>query len=632
MSFLTPALLFFSLLATLPILLHLINKRKSKRVVWAATQFLQETKQKTKRQLIPRHLLVLLFRVLVSLALLLIVSKPLWVGGSLWSNSESKQVILIVDSSAYHFGSIDGEPQMVRALRNAKKDMEKQGLSGSLFVASQNLLIPFEEESERLLGHNFLPIITQLRKLSQLLPQGSPEPYQLWILSSQSKEVWDLQSSEWNALTKGMRDQGVLPEKVKVLFAEKGREADYALELGEVQFNNESLEVQFSTVNAQSEEMNKALSVTFSTVSQNRTYQLQHEGVSKEHSISIPISEQEKAVSLSLARDGNVENNTFYLTKEEQFPLKAVIVSESDSSSETQNAFRRAASLLSLNQSASVLSPEEFSTLDLSGISLVLWNSSSYTSAHRESLNQYLEAGGTVLIAQGQGLAESQGGNQAPLCGTTIISEVEDAPRGVFFSGPEEVLKSGPWSFTEKARLPLEPLRAIQRTLFTVDSAQVVARWRDGEPLLTQESVSNGVVYCLGTLPEESWSNLAGLGLHVVLIQNLYAEVASRLPNQSEETELNRKGTFVLKSEEDSGREGIRLVEGRLIKDNFVERFPVKLDSQNEIKSFLSSVFDQNVAVKKNGHSVFSLTYPLLVFGLIFLIGEQVFRMRKEAR
>ena len=76
-SFLYPALWFAALAAAIPIILHLIKRRESRRLTFPAIRYLRKAERRHKRQLRLRHLLLLGTRVLLVLLLAATAAGPL---------------------------------------------------------------------------------------------------------------------------------------------------------------------------------------------------------------------------------------------------------------------------------------------------------------------------------------------------------------------------------------------------------------------------------------------------------------------------------------------------------------------------------------------------------------------------
>ncbi|MEZ5328744.1 MAG: BatA domain-containing protein [Verrucomicrobiales bacterium] len=92
------AILFGLPLAALPVIVHLLARRRKQVVNWGAMQFLIAARQKAKRNWRLRDLLLLALRVLVLVALIFAISRPsvpiAWLGGH-----EPRDIIVIIDES-----------------------------------------------------------------------------------------------------------------------------------------------------------------------------------------------------------------------------------------------------------------------------------------------------------------------------------------------------------------------------------------------------------------------------------------------------------------------------------------------------------------------------------------------------
>jgi hypothetical protein len=71
MLFLNPLLLWGLLAASLPVVIHLLNKRRHKPIQWAAMQFLLKATRESRGKKKLRHMLILACRVLAIAALAL---------------------------------------------------------------------------------------------------------------------------------------------------------------------------------------------------------------------------------------------------------------------------------------------------------------------------------------------------------------------------------------------------------------------------------------------------------------------------------------------------------------------------------------------------------------------------------
>src|SRR5438874_12205471 len=99
-AFLSPWVLAGSLLVAVPVLIHLIMRKKPKPLLFPAFRFLQQLRRTNQRKLRLRHLLLLALRVLLILALCGALARPLVTNapGALAVNSPLA-VVLLFDTS-----------------------------------------------------------------------------------------------------------------------------------------------------------------------------------------------------------------------------------------------------------------------------------------------------------------------------------------------------------------------------------------------------------------------------------------------------------------------------------------------------------------------------------------------------
>ncbi len=96
----TPIMLAGLLGVGLPVLVHLLSRRKFDVVDWGAMQFL-ELSQKTRRRMRLEELLLMLLRMALIALVVLALAEP-WISGGIFSNlrsSQSRDVVLVIDGS-----------------------------------------------------------------------------------------------------------------------------------------------------------------------------------------------------------------------------------------------------------------------------------------------------------------------------------------------------------------------------------------------------------------------------------------------------------------------------------------------------------------------------------------------------
>src|SRR5438445_6685154 len=87
-------------LLSLPVLIHLINMMRHRRVKWAAMEFLLASQKRHRTWIILKQFLLLLLRMTAIAALVLMLAQPLlrqqW--GALFGGSKTHHIVLLDDS------------------------------------------------------------------------------------------------------------------------------------------------------------------------------------------------------------------------------------------------------------------------------------------------------------------------------------------------------------------------------------------------------------------------------------------------------------------------------------------------------------------------------------------------------
>ena len=102
-AFLHPGLLWGLLLAGIPILIHILNKRRFRRRAWAAMEFLLAALKKTRRRMFLEEILLLLLRTAAAALLALLAARPLSSGPGLLASlagEKGAHHVLLLDDSA----------------------------------------------------------------------------------------------------------------------------------------------------------------------------------------------------------------------------------------------------------------------------------------------------------------------------------------------------------------------------------------------------------------------------------------------------------------------------------------------------------------------------------------------------
>ncbi len=153
MSFLNPLVLFGLAAAAIPIIIHLFNFRKPKKVDFSSVEFLKELQQNTMRRMHLKQLLLLALRTLAIAALVLSFSRPTLTGSLAESvgKRSSTSIALILDNSM-SMDLRDAQGDYITQARELAKTVVNQMESGdevsilTLAGRSPNEILPFTNQ------------------------------------------------------------------------------------------------------------------------------------------------------------------------------------------------------------------------------------------------------------------------------------------------------------------------------------------------------------------------------------------------------------------------------------------------------------------------------------------------------
>src|SRR3954469_665270 len=125
MAFLSPILLSGLVLASVPIIIHLLNRRRFRLVEWAPMKYLKLTIKTNRRRLRIEQLILLAVRTLVVLLLVFAVARPVissgGVAGGLGARGRTSRLLVIDDSLSMGYVAEGG-----RSAFDAAKDAAGQ--------------------------------------------------------------------------------------------------------------------------------------------------------------------------------------------------------------------------------------------------------------------------------------------------------------------------------------------------------------------------------------------------------------------------------------------------------------------------------------------------------------------------
>lgn len=197
MEFLAPLMLVGAAFVAMPVIIHLIGRRRAKVVRFAAMDFLLGSRKKTAKRLRVRHLLLLLLRVFICLAIPLALAKPFTScrsSGPVVLRGPQAAVLVIDDSFAATY-RLDGQSLLSRAKEEAARILDQIGPEADIAVVrtSEGAPSPTELSRDHIGVRDLLSEIratsrvsdtaTALRRAAQLLAASNHERRVIYLIS-----------------------------------------------------------------------------------------------------------------------------------------------------------------------------------------------------------------------------------------------------------------------------------------------------------------------------------------------------------------------------------------------------------------------------------------------------------------
>jgi len=523
MTFLSPLLLWFLAAASVPIIIHLLNKRRHKTVQWAAMQFLLKATRESRGKKKLRHILILTCRALAFAALAFAAARPVVSGLLGWGTGKIDTVVLVLDRSAsMEIRSENGQPSkreiVLQKVRDAMKDLgdPRLVLIDSASASAQE--IPSPDVLAEISSTQATDSAADLPKLLSVAAEylgTSNGKTEIWIASDLQRTNWRPDDERWTAIRASL---AALPQKpsLRVLSITSSNTQNLAIQLHGSRRTPEGLILDLEIIRTENSQgaVSVPMNLTFNGATSTDTLAIEGQSLRFQKQIAIKDENSTGNGSLTIPADGNPRDNSVYFAYGSARPVKSIVVSPNP----------EAASYLSLSaappgfakQSAEIIAPEIFSTIATAEISMILWAAPLPTGPSAEVLQNFLSSGGqVVLLPHGETSTDTFlgiGWEAVTLADARKFFILQDWNRS---DGP---LRDG----INGTPIPAERLRAIKRAIPTGDSS-ILAKWEDSEAFITRKIVDKGTLWCIGSIPDYTWSNLGDADVLLPATQRILA-------------------------------------------------------------------------------------------------------------
>ncbi|MFN5833045.1 MAG: BatA domain-containing protein [Akkermansiaceae bacterium] len=529
MTFLSPLLLWFLAAASVPVIIHLLNKRRHKTLQWAAMQFLLKATRESRGKKKLRHILILTCRTLGLAALACAAARPIVSGLLGWGAGTIDTVVLILDRSAsMELRSGDGEDaKRELVLRKIREAMSNIG-SPRLVVIDSASGKPQEIPSPDVLGQisataatdSTANVPTLLASAADVLTKSTGRS-EIWLASDLQRSNWRPDDDRWAALRANLQS---LPEKpaIRILSISGDSAANTSLRLLNTRRTIDGLILNLELNRSKDNRGSIGLPVTtqINGASQNELITLPGQSLRFQKRIPIKLEDESGHGWLSIPADGNPRDNSVFFAYGPARPIKSIIVSESN---EAANYLSLAAAPPNFEkQTVTRIEPGAFAATSTSELSLILWAAPLPTGESAKTLQNFLSSGGQVVLLPSPKSAATEAFLE------TQWEPISTSASGKFFILKDWERADGPLrDGVDGSPIPAERLRAIKRAIPKSDAA-VLAKWEDGEPFITRKIVDKGTLWTIGSIPDYTWSNLGDADVLLPAVQRILALGAER--------------------------------------------------------------------------------------------------------
>ena len=546
MTFLNPAVLFGLLAASIPILIHLFNLRKLKRIEFSTLAFLKELQKNKIRKVKLKQWILLALRVLIILFLVLAFARPtlkgLAIGGT---TSAAKATAVFIIDDTFSMSVIDNQGSLLNQAKSTAKNLLKnfqEGDEAALILVSQS------DNSEVNVSKSIVDIQksidaiepafqsgmlhTALTKAVQILSQSKNFNKEIYILS-------DFQSGRL-ADEKSLSDfSQVLDERVRIYAVNYYGKEVFNLGIDELKVNTQIFEkekpVNFSATVTNYSAKNADNIIVSLFVNNERGAQVStnlNAGESKVLNVEAII----KATGFinifaEIEDDEILQDNRRYTSVFVPDNIPIIVFTDEPSDSR----FVELALTALENQNTFVITKKnitELSAYDLKKYEVVILIGSQNINVV-ERLKDYAVNGGSLFIAPGS--KSSLTNYQQMLSGiglpnpSATIGKIGDVTNPFQFDITDlnHPIFQNIFSAKEKTKIESPEIYSYFK-INTQGKGRSIVTLQDGSSFLSECRMKNGKIFLFSSSPILSWSNFPLKSIFVPLINKSVLYLASK--------------------------------------------------------------------------------------------------------
>jgi hypothetical protein len=524
-SFYQQPLLWFLCAAAIPVIIHLLNRRRHKTLQWAAMQFLLKATRESRGKKKLRHILILTARTLGIACLAFAVARPM-IGGLLgWGASQLDTVILILDRSPSMETTAENAVASRRELAiDRVRDAMKTLSATRLVLIDSATATPQDIPSPEILAEitntratdAAANIPSLLQRAAEFILETQPGKTEIWIASDMQYADWDKENERWTTAIATLQSAPQKPS-VRILSVGAASKTNTSLRLLSSYRSADDLllDLEIQRSGDALTPLNLPLTLALNGIKTTESLTIPGQILRFQKRVKLPKNQAEGQGWLTLPGDANARDNTAYFTYGAAHPVKTLVVSAAGESA-TYLAAAAAPPGYS-GQSSETIAPAQFLTkiTALADFSAILWAAPLPQDAAAKAIIDFINAGGHVVFFPPMENTPAKFQN-------IQWSPISTAPQGKFFILEQWNHDDGLLRDTLNGQaLAGQTFRAIKKQMPEGPDgiSTTLATWDDKTPFLARIIMERGTAWFFASTPDYTWSNLGDAHLLLPAIQ-----------------------------------------------------------------------------------------------------------------
>lgn len=535
MNLLQPLALWALPLAALPVVIHLLHRRRHRVVEWGAMMFLLEGERSSKGRQRLREFLLLAARTLAILALVLTIGRPIAGGWAARVAGERLDtVVLVVDRSSSMGEEVDGRPE-------SKLRFGLRSAGEALAIAAPRELVAIDAtlpgEVLRPAGVEALvdlglgdavaarsDVLGAFETAATYLTESGAGRAEVWVVTDAQRDDWSPGDGRWEAVTSELAAAAagarvrvtafpeLAPDNLSVRVESVRRESE-----GEAAWLVLDLRVTRAEATDAAGDTALRVPVAIEVGGARTTVEVEvrgRDGRLVGHRVPVDPQLESGFGAVALPADRRPGDDRFWFTYGSTPVVETAVLAETPRVADVLAIAATSPADPDVRHEVREVSVADADALDLAGTSLLLWQAPLPEGEAAERARRFCEAGGNVVFLPPDapragafaGLGWGRWRDLQPDGGAGAAVETWRADADLLASG------------ADGTPLPVGEV-ALRRvcSIESVGEAPVaripIAGLAGGAPLVVKSAVGRGAAYFLGTLPEARSSDLATQGI-----------------------------------------------------------------------------------------------------------------------